>query len=256
MVHRRRLAQQRRHRDEGLHDPGRDAAQRRAQRSRDRGSEEARSGQADPLRGQLARAFRSFGRVARRGGEGATIVTAGAEQAVLRARASRRRTRSRPTFSPKSGKKAKFVTVGDKMTLRDGTRTVEIYHVADSHHSDTFLMVYLPKEKLLIEADSFTPGPPNAPPPAQLEPQPHESGRQPEDTRARRRQDPAAARTRRAGRRSLRRGGRKAAELNTRHRAQNVYESVTRKLRFSPGWKWMSSTPSGARRAAARRSSK
>ena len=41
--------------------------------------------------------------------------------------------------------------------LNDGTRTVELYHVADSHHTDTFLMVYLPKEKLLIEADSFTP---------------------------------------------------------------------------------------------------
>jgi hypothetical protein len=31
-------------------------------------------------------------------------------------------------------------------------------------------MAYLPKEKLLIEADSFTPGPPNTPPPAQLNP--------------------------------------------------------------------------------------
>jgi hypothetical protein len=49
-------------------------------------------------------------------------------------------------------------------------RSVELYHVADSHHSDTFLMAYLPKERLLIEADSFTPGPPNAPPPAQLNP--------------------------------------------------------------------------------------
>jgi hypothetical protein len=32
-------------------------------------------------------------------------------------------------------------------------------------HSDGFLMVYLPNEKLLIEADAFTPGAPNAPPP-------------------------------------------------------------------------------------------
>ena len=31
-------------------------------------------------------------------------------------------------------------------------------------------MVYLPKEKLLIEADSFTPRPPNSPPPAQVDP--------------------------------------------------------------------------------------
>jgi glyoxylase-like metal-dependent hydrolase (beta-lactamase superfamily II) len=33
-------------------------------------------------------------------------------------------------------------------------------------HNDTFLMVYLPKEKLLIEADAYTPLPPNTPPPA------------------------------------------------------------------------------------------
>jgi hypothetical protein len=31
-------------------------------------------------------------------------------------------------------------------------------------------VAYLPKEKLLIEADSFTPAPPNTPPPAQVNP--------------------------------------------------------------------------------------
>ena len=56
--------------------------------------------------------------------------------------------------------------------LSDGTRSVELYHVADSHHSDTFLMVYLPKERLLIEADSFTPGPPNAAGAAPAQPNP------------------------------------------------------------------------------------
>ena len=75
-----------------------------------------------------------------------------------------------PDLLAKSGKKAKIVTVGDRMTMRDDTRTVELFHVADSNHSDTFLMVYLPKEKILIEADSYTPGPPNSPPPAQLNP--------------------------------------------------------------------------------------
>ena len=58
----------------------------------------------------------------------------------------------------------------DKYTIKDGTRTVELYHVADSHHSDNFLMVFLPKERLLIEADSFTPPPPNTAPPAQPNP--------------------------------------------------------------------------------------
>ena len=33
-------------------------------------------------------------------------------------------------------------------------------------HTDTFLMVYLPKERLLIEADAYTPLAPDAKPPA------------------------------------------------------------------------------------------
>ena len=82
----------------------------------------------------------------------------------------RRRARSRPTISRSPARRAKVIAVNDKMVLRDSSRTVEIYRTDDSHHADTLLMVYLPKEKLLIEADSFTPGPPNSPPPAQLNP--------------------------------------------------------------------------------------
>jgi hypothetical protein len=50
--------------------------------------------------------------------------------------------------------------------VSDGTRTLDILRIADSVHNDTFLMVYLPKEKLLIEADAYTPLPPNATAPA------------------------------------------------------------------------------------------
>jgi hypothetical protein len=56
------------------------------------------------------------------------------------------------------------------MVITDGQRSVELYRVEDSHHTDSFLVAYLPKEKLLIQADSFTPSPPNTPPPAQLNP--------------------------------------------------------------------------------------
>ena len=54
--------------------------------------------------------------------------------------------------------------VRDRRTLTDGTRTVEIYHIAGVLHDDGLLMVYLPKEKLLSQADTFTPLPPNTPP--------------------------------------------------------------------------------------------
>jgi glyoxylase-like metal-dependent hydrolase (beta-lactamase superfamily II) len=100
---------------------------------------------------------------------GATIVTQSQNKPYFE-RAFATPNTMAPDLLAKSGKKAKFVTVSDRMTMRDGTRTVELFHVADSNHSDTFLMVYLPKEKILIEADSFTPGPPNSPPPAQLNP--------------------------------------------------------------------------------------
>jgi hypothetical protein len=56
-------------------------------------------------------------------------------------------------------------SVGRKRVLSDGTRTVEIHHIAGVLHADDLLMVYLPKEKLLVEADVYTPLAPNATPP-------------------------------------------------------------------------------------------
>jgi glyoxylase-like metal-dependent hydrolase (beta-lactamase superfamily II) len=60
--------------------------------------------------------------------------------------------------------------VRDKRVLTDGTRAVEIHHMAGNTHADGMLLVYLPKERLLIQADAFTPGPPNAPTPAIINP--------------------------------------------------------------------------------------
>lgn len=60
--------------------------------------------------------------------------------------------------------------VRDRHVLTDGTRTVEIHHMAGNTHADGMLIVYLPKERLLIQADAFTPGPPNAPAPAIINP--------------------------------------------------------------------------------------
>jgi glyoxylase-like metal-dependent hydrolase (beta-lactamase superfamily II) len=60
--------------------------------------------------------------------------------------------------------------VRDKRVLSDGTRSVEIHHMAGNTHADGMLMIYLPAERLLIQADAFTPGPPNAPVPAIINP--------------------------------------------------------------------------------------
>ncbi len=52
--------------------------------------------------------------------------------------------------------------VGPKTVLGDGTRSVELHHIRGSRHAETLLMVYLPAERLLIEADVYTPPAANA----------------------------------------------------------------------------------------------
>jgi len=36
--------------------------------------------------------------------------------------------------------------------------TVELYHIAGNPHADTLLMAYFPKQRVLVEADAFSPG--------------------------------------------------------------------------------------------------
>jgi glyoxylase-like metal-dependent hydrolase (beta-lactamase superfamily II) len=97
--------------------------------------------------------------------EGATVVTR-AESKPYFERAFATPAKIIPDRLTRSGKKAAFRTFGDRLTLGDGTRSLELYRIGDSIHTDTFLMVYLPKERLLIEADAYTPLPPKASPPA------------------------------------------------------------------------------------------
>jgi hypothetical protein len=36
--------------------------------------------------------------------------------------------------------------------------SVMLYHVAGNPHSDTMLMAYIPRDRILIEVDAFSPG--------------------------------------------------------------------------------------------------
>jgi len=56
-----------------------------------------------------------------------------------------------------SGKTAVFEGVTGNRVLTDGSREIDIYHYAGNMHNVGMLMVYLPRERLLIEADSWTP---------------------------------------------------------------------------------------------------
>lgn len=73
------------------------------------------------------------------------------------------------TVSPdpmtRSGLRPSVEGIRARRVLSDGTREVEIHHLADNGHAGDMLMVYLPREKLLVEADVYTPLAPNVAPP-------------------------------------------------------------------------------------------
>ena len=75
-----------------------------------------------------------------------------------------------PDKLAQSKKTATFETFGDKHVLTDGSRTIEIHKITGGGHNDAFAMVYLPKEKILIEGDAYTPPAANAPPPTAANP--------------------------------------------------------------------------------------
>ena len=72
-----------------------------------------------------------------------------------------------PDLLAKSGKRAKVLGLNPKKhVFSDATRTVEVYPIEDSVHAQGFNMVYLPKEKMLIQTDAYTPQPAGAKPPS------------------------------------------------------------------------------------------
>jgi glyoxylase-like metal-dependent hydrolase (beta-lactamase superfamily II) len=102
--------------------------------------------------------------------EGATIVTHEINRPYFERAAANSWTLA-PDRLAKSKRKPLFQTMGDNMVLTDGTRTVELYQITGNSHHDGIIMVYLRKEKILIEADVFTPGPEGAEPPKVPNPQ-------------------------------------------------------------------------------------
>ncbi len=92
--------------------------------------------------------------------EGATIVTQKNNVKFLEGALDTPRTLVGDTLA-KNPKKAKFDAVDEKKVFSDGTRTVEIYHVAPVPHNNGLTIAYIPKEKILFQADfTVTPGQP------------------------------------------------------------------------------------------------
>ncbi len=65
--------------------------------------------------------------------------------------------RIRPDRLAQSGRTAAVVGVSSQRVFADGRRRIEVHEMRGSVHSNGLLMVYLPAERLLIEADAYTP---------------------------------------------------------------------------------------------------
>jgi glyoxylase-like metal-dependent hydrolase (beta-lactamase superfamily II) len=96
--------------------------------------------------------------------EGATIITHAINKPFYETIARRPFTVN-PDELSRNPKPPVIEAVTDKYELKDATRTIEIYPVTGNQHAETMLMVYFPAERLLVEADLYTPPAPNAPPP-------------------------------------------------------------------------------------------
>jgi len=101
--------------------------------------------------------------------EDMTIVSHESNQAYLNEAYAAPRTLG-PDRLSKSGKTAKFQPVGDKHVVSDATRTLEVHHVKGAPHVHGMLVGYLPKEKILLVADLFSPRAPITKTPEKINP--------------------------------------------------------------------------------------
>src|SRR3989454_2532498 len=101
--------------------------------------------------------------------EGATIVTHESNKAYFE------KTFQAPAtlvldMQAKSPKPATIEGVTDKWVVTNGKKSLEVYATQGDTHTDELLVVYLPAQRILVEADSYSPGPPNAPLPSAVPP--------------------------------------------------------------------------------------
>ena len=88
--------------------------------------------------------------------EGATIVTQKNNEAFFAKAFDTPRTLLNDRLA-QNPKKARIETVAEKKVYSDGTRVVELYHVAPVPHSNGLLVAYFPKERILFQADFSLP---------------------------------------------------------------------------------------------------
>jgi glyoxylase-like metal-dependent hydrolase (beta-lactamase superfamily II) len=88
--------------------------------------------------------------------EGLAVITQSANVAFYKDAMTRSHTIV-PDALAKHAKPLTVEGVDEEKTLQDSAMTINLYHIAGSPHADTLLMAYFPKQRLLVEADVFSP---------------------------------------------------------------------------------------------------
>jgi len=99
--------------------------------------------------------------------EGATVVTHQVNKSYYEKVLAAPRTLN-PDRLQQANKKVVVDAVDDKKVLTDGGQVIELYHMRENRHNAGVLVAYLPKQKLLIQADMMGGPTPNGPPPVNV----------------------------------------------------------------------------------------
>ena len=70
-----------------------------------------------------------------------------------------------PDAQSKAAKTPTLQGVSGKDILTDGKQTIEIYATGGDTHTNEYTLIYLRGPRILVEADAYSPGPPDAPVP-------------------------------------------------------------------------------------------
>jgi glyoxylase-like metal-dependent hydrolase (beta-lactamase superfamily II) len=86
--------------------------------------------------------------------EGLTVVTARGNEGIMREVAGRPARRF-PDALGRSPEEIRFRVVDDHLQLKDGSMEIDVYRVVANSHMADGLMVYVPRDRLLVQGDLF-----------------------------------------------------------------------------------------------------
>ena len=89
---------------------------------------------------------------------GLTVITHAGNKEWVERMASRPHT-LQPDALARNPNRLVVETVDDAREIREGDMHLALYHVAGNPHSDTMLMAYFPRDRVLVEVDAYSPGP-------------------------------------------------------------------------------------------------